>query len=69
MATLLARALKLPASNTSNFADIADSTHASAIRKIAAAGITRGCTPTAYCPNQFLTRGQMATLLARALNL
>ena len=69
MATLLASAFKLPSSNTSNFIDIVGSTHVSAIRAIAAAGITKGCTPTAYCPNQFLTRGQMATLLANALGL
>jgi hypothetical protein len=30
-------------------------------------GITTGCTTTTYCPSQSVTRGQMATFVARAL--
>ena len=30
-------------------------------------GVTGGCTPTQYCPNGFITRGQMAIFLARIL--
>ncbi len=40
------------------------------IEAIFAAGITRGCNPPAndrYCPEQSLTRAQMATMLVRAL--
>jgi hypothetical protein len=29
-------------------------------------GITTGCTPTAYCPLNDITRAQMAAFLARA---
>ena len=36
------------------------------ISVIAAAGITSGCTPTTYCPNAEVTRGQMAAFLRRA---
>jgi dipeptidyl aminopeptidase/acylaminoacyl peptidase len=40
------------------------------IESIAAVGITRGCNPpanTMYCPDSFVTRGQMAAFLVRAL--
>ncbi len=33
------------------------------------AGITTGCTATAYCPDGYVTREQMASFLARALKL
>jgi S-layer homology domain len=36
------------------------------INRLAAAGITSGCTPTTYCPNLDVTRGQMAAFLHRA---
>lgn len=39
------------------------------INKLAAAGITRGCNPPAndkYCPNDSVSRGQMAAFLVRA---
>jgi hypothetical protein len=42
------------------------------IERLAAAGITGGCNPPTnnrYCPNDFLTRGQMAAFLVRALGL
>ena len=42
------------------------------IERLAAAGITGGCNPPAnnrYCPNDYLTRGQMAAMLVRALGL
>jgi hypothetical protein len=42
------------------------------IESLAAAGITAGCNPPTnnrYCPNDHLTRGQMAAMLVRALNL
>jgi hypothetical protein len=49
------------------FSDVADdSTHANGIHYVADAGITSGCTATAYCPGANLTRGQMATFLHRA---
>ncbi len=33
------------------------------------AGITKGCTPTEYCPNDFVNREQMASFLARTAGL
>ena len=32
-------------------------------------GITRGCTPTTFCPEESVTRGEMAAFLVRALDL
>ena len=32
-------------------------------------GVTDGCTPTTYCPNSAVTRGEMAAFLVRALDL
>ena len=71
MAVFLQRALKLPApSGTSKFTDSAGFAQA-AIDAMAAAGITLGCNAegTLFCPNQPVTRGQMAAFLARALKL
>ena len=71
MASFLKRAFDLPEGLSSGFTDIAGSSHAEAIDAVAAAGITRGCLvfPSRYCPNANTSKGQMATLLARALNL
>jgi poly-gamma-glutamate synthesis protein (capsule biosynthesis protein) len=43
--------------------------HEGAIEAIAALGITRGCGSDTYCPDEPVTRGQMAAFLARALDL
>jgi hypothetical protein len=52
------------------FADVANGhAHAAAIAAIAKAGITEGCTVGRFCPTRTVTRGQMATFLARALEL
>lgn len=40
--------------------------HGNGIDYIAGAGITVGCTATAFCPGDSLTRGQMATFLYRS---
>jgi uncharacterized protein YkwD len=72
MAAFLSRALNLPASNAIDFTDDNGSIFESSIQKIAAAGITHGCNPpanTRFCPNDYVTRGQMAAFLARALGL
>ena len=37
-----------------------------AIEALAAAGVIRGCRPGFYCPAEYVTRGQFASLLARA---
>jgi hypothetical protein len=39
------------------------------VEALASAGITAGCAPNSFCPDQPLTRGQMAVFLAAALGL
>ena len=68
MATFLARALNPPATGNDYFTDDNDSTHQDNINRLAQTKITRGCTPDSYCPDQPVTRAEMATFLARALN-
>ena len=71
MATFLVRAFNLEAASEAGFADTAGNTHAASIDAVATARITAGCKtgPLRYCPGQAVTRGQMATFLARALGL
>ena len=71
MATFIQRALDLdiPA-EPAGFTDVDRSNvHAGAIDALHAAGITTGCAtaPLRYCPNQRVTRGQMATFIHRLL--
>jgi hypothetical protein len=51
------------------FLDIAGSVHATAIRWLAAQGITKGCTSdgTTFCPSDPVSRDQMASFLVRAM--
>lgn len=54
------------------FKDDDDSVHEANIERIAELGITRGCNPPAndeYCPGDLLTRGQVAAMLRRTLEL
>jgi hypothetical protein len=54
------------------FTDDNGNTHEGAIEAIAAENITRGCNPpanTLYCPDEGVTRGQMAAFLVRAFGL
>ena len=51
------------------FADDDGNIHEGSIEAIRAEGITFGCSPTRYCPNDPVTRGQMAAFLDRALDL
>jgi len=67
MASFLARAFALPATAIEYFTDDNGTTHEGNINRVAAAGITSGCTPTTYCPTADITRGQMAAFLRRAL--
>lgn len=72
MASFLARALNLGEASVEPFADTSGSVHEPAINAIAAAGITTGCNPPNndnYCPGRQITRGEMASMLARAFNL
>ncbi|MFP3913763.1 MAG: S-layer homology domain-containing protein, partial [Actinomycetota bacterium] len=68
-ATSLAAAA-LPPGGT--FVDDNDSVHEGYIEAVAAAGITRGCNPPAndeFCPEDAVTRAEMAAFLVRALGL
>ena len=70
MAAFLVRALDLPAAVSGGFTDTIGSVFESDIDKLAAAGITKGCNPPTndrFCPNDSVTRGQMAAFLVRAL--
>jgi hypothetical protein len=67
MAAFLRRALDLPP-GPNNFVDDNGSAFEADIGAIAAAGITKGCNPpqnNRYCPNDQVTRGQMAAFLHR----
>jgi subtilisin family serine protease len=66
MASFLSRALDLP-TGPDVFGDDEGSTHEDAINALAATGITQGCTTTSFCPEEKVTRGQMAAFLYRAL--
>lgn len=69
MAAFLARALDLPRPDDATFVDAEESLFQAEIEAIAAADITVGCRAGEYCPNEPVTRGQMASLLVRALDL
>jgi len=66
MASFLARAYSLPSTTTDYFTDDAGSPHQADINRLAASGITRGCTATQFCPAAGVTREQMVTFLYRA---
>lgn len=69
MASFLDRALALPDAAGDAFSDDAGSTHEAAINRVAQAGITGGCTTNGdlFCPDDLVTRAQMASFIARAL--
>ena len=68
-ASLLARAFPdlVPGDAVDYFSDDDGSVHETAINALTAAGITTGCGPGSFCPAEEVTRGQFASLLARAL--
>lgn len=71
MAAFLTRALGLPGGQA-RFSDTRGHVFASDVAALADAGITRGCNPPRndrFCPDDPVTRGQMAAFLARALDL
>ncbi|GBE23740.1 endo-1,4-beta-xylanase A precursor [bacterium BMS3Bbin02] len=73
MAAFLVRFLGLTDDGGGNtFTDDDNSIFEADIAKLAAAGITKGCNPPTndnFCPNDSVTRGQMAAFLVRALSL
>ena len=68
--SMLVRALDLdrPSSTTSRFQDVSGDAARDA-EALAAAGLTNGCAADRFCPNQRLSREQLATFFARALEL
>ena len=67
MAAFLTRALQLPApAQTITFGDTNGHLFEDAISRFAHAGITKGCSPTNFCPDKNVTREQMAAFLVRA---
>lgn len=73
MAAFLTRALELVDTGPGNpFGDTTGSIFESDITRLAVEGITKGCNPPVndrYCPDDLVTRGQMAAFLTRALEL
>ena len=68
-AGMLVRALDLPpASGPTHFDDVSGAA-SDDVEALYAAGLTAGCSETSFCPNRNLTREQMATFFARALEL
>ena len=61
--------LSLGGAPTHPFTDIAGTPFEDDIVWLWEEGITTGCTATKFCPKDPVTRGQMATFLARALDL
>ena len=70
MASFLVRALDLAEAPSAGFADTGGSTHEASIDALFGAGVTVGCKqdPLRYCPNDPVSRAQMATLLRRVLD-
>lgn len=69
MAAFLSRALSLAVVSDDPFVDDDQSVFEQDIEKLYAAGITRGCNPPAndrFCPDENVTRGEMAAFLTRA---
>jgi hypothetical protein len=66
MASFLVRALELGTGPDAGFIDTSASVHRADIDTLAASGITTGCGSASFCPEDPVTRGQMAAFLRRA---
>ncbi|MEA2023397.1 MAG: SpoIID/LytB domain-containing protein [Actinomycetota bacterium] len=72
IAAFLSRALDLPEVGTDFFTDDDGRAFEDDINRIAALGITKGCNPPTndqFCPDNTVTRGQIAAFLVRAWHL
>ena len=59
-------AIGVPASAADRFDDVAaTNTHREAIEELVESGITLGCDPGRYCPQELVRRDQMASFLTR----
>ncbi len=66
MATILAKALALPPTETDYFTDDDGNGNEASINEVAEAGIMAGCRATTFCPSVKLTRGQTMGFLHTA---
>ena len=69
MASFLTRAFRLEAvAGPAGFVDVGGNAHFDDINALASAGITKGCAtgPLRFCPDQAVTRAEMASFLNRA---
>lgn len=69
MAAFLVKAFQLPPSTVDRFTDDDSSPFEAQINALAASGITTGTSQTTFSPNAAVLRDQMATFIARALDL
>ena len=72
MASFFSRAFGIASAAVDQFSDDNGNTHEAQINGIAIAGVTKGCNPpanTEYCPKRILTKGEVASFLARQLKL
>lgn len=67
MAAFLTRALSLP-TGPDAFSDDGNSVFEDDINALAAAGIAKGCSDSGFCPDDQITRAQMASFLVRSLD-
>ncbi len=70
MAAILVRAFDIPPAERAWFVDVpTEHPYSDAIDRLAGWAVTEGCQtdPARYCPDSNVTRGQMATFLARTL--
>ena len=69
MATFVSRAMSLPSTSHDFFVDDDGNKHETNINRFAREEITSGCSASRFCPDGLVSRAQMATFLARALDL
>ena len=69
LARLMADALGLPPAVGDYYTDDAGSEYEADINRLAEANVTIGCSETAFCPDAFATRAELASFVSRALGL
>lgn len=69
MSAFITRAFNLPMTTTDYFTDDNGTIFEPYNNAMAAAGVSLGCAPNLFCPNNEVTRGQMASFIMRAIGL
>jgi hypothetical protein len=69
MAAFLVRALSLPPAGRDAFVDDDGSEFEDDIDRLAAAGVTTGCSDAGFCPDALVSRGEMAAFINRGFEL